>query len=340
MRTLLVSGMVIGSIAGVASVSQAATPTDYEQYALQLINRARANPNAEVTRLSSQTWGDDPSQVPGTQFPKPQTANLNEGLPANTISAAAKAPLAFNVNLIQSARDYSNTLLTNNSVLDHNFGGTTPDSRAQAAGYNGTASENLSIQQSTVTLPTTQGLLDAMHNGLFVDNNTVGRGHRKNLMNTTSVEIGVGIASSATYAPGGDHSFPNAVLLTEDLGNPTSAGPFLTGVVFNDNAHTGFYAPSGEGIGGATIRATAIAGGATAQTTTWSSGGYSLQLLPGTYTITAAGAFGTAPLGTVTISTANVEVDAINPTPEPSSLSLVLLGTVGLLRRRRVARGL
>ena len=63
-------------------------PTDAEQYVLELINRARALPNQEVTRLSGQTWGDDPSAVPGTAFRKPQTPDLNEGIPPSR----AKSP--------------------------------------------------------------------------------------------------------------------------------------------------------------------------------------------------------------------------------------------------------
>ena len=129
-----------------------ALPTDFEQYQLELVNRARANPPAEVTRLSGATWGDDPAQVPGTAFPRPQTPDLNEGLPAGTISPAAKQPLAFNTSLIQAARDYSQTLIDNNA-FEHEFGGTTPQSRMQAAGYVFTptsgAGENLAAGGST-----------------------------------------------------------------------------------------------------------------------------------------------------------------------------------------------
>ena len=267
-----------------ASISSAAeTPTDYEQYVLELINRARANPNAEVTRLSGMTWGDDPSVVPGTAYPASQTPSLNEGLPANTISAAAKAPLAFNLDLIQAARDYSNTELANND-FSHFFGGTTPTSRDQADGYNGVSGENLAFTASSAPLTLSASLVESLHDNLFVDGNTVGRGHRLQPVDTQYQEIGIGLGSSTTYAPGGNHSFPNAELVTEDFGIPNNPNPFLTGVVFNDNAHTGFYAPTGEGLGGVTIVAMSIGGHTSASTTTWSSGGYSLQLAPGSTT--------------------------------------------------------
>jgi hypothetical protein len=61
-------------------------PTAYEQYILELINRARANPGAEAARLG---------------------IDLNQGLAAGTISTAAKQPLAFNPLLIDAARGHS-----------------------------------------------------------------------------------------------------------------------------------------------------------------------------------------------------------------------------------------
>ena len=52
-----------------------AQPTAFEQYFLELVNRARLDPAAEAARLG---------------------IGLNDGLAAGTITTAAKAPLAFN----------------------------------------------------------------------------------------------------------------------------------------------------------------------------------------------------------------------------------------------------
>ncbi len=120
-------------------------PTAIEQYVLQLINRARANPGAEVTRLNGSTWGDDPSLVPGSSFPQPQTPSLNEGLPAGTIADTPEPPLAFNPELTLTAENYSSTLLDNESPITHTFNNTTPSTRVQANGYDGGAGENLAI---------------------------------------------------------------------------------------------------------------------------------------------------------------------------------------------------
>ena len=50
----------------------AVVPTDYEQYMIELINRARANPGAEAARIG---------------------VDLNEGIPAGTITTDPKQPL-------------------------------------------------------------------------------------------------------------------------------------------------------------------------------------------------------------------------------------------------------
>src|SRR5690606_34598871 len=63
-------------------VLAAVQPTVYEQYMLELINRGRANPAAEATRLG---------------------IGLNEGLSGNVISAAVKQPLAMNLFLNDAA---------------------------------------------------------------------------------------------------------------------------------------------------------------------------------------------------------------------------------------------
>ena len=84
-----------------ADLSWARPPTDFEQLQLELLNRARADPQAEVLRLSGMPWGDG-----GTA-----TADLNEGLSPGTITPEPKQPLAFNLNLVDAASDYSDALI-------------------------------------------------------------------------------------------------------------------------------------------------------------------------------------------------------------------------------------
>jgi serralysin len=65
----------------------ATEPTAQEQYMLELINRARLNPQAEADRSLG--------------------GNLNEGLAPGTISTKPKQPLAFDLKLEQAAQGHS-----------------------------------------------------------------------------------------------------------------------------------------------------------------------------------------------------------------------------------------
>ena len=96
------------------SLFAAVAPTDAEQYLVELVNRARANPTAEAARFG---------------------IDLNEGLAAGTISAAPKAPLAINPFLTDSARGHSRWMIDNDVFSHTGAGGTSPMQRMQAAGY-------------------------------------------------------------------------------------------------------------------------------------------------------------------------------------------------------------
>jgi uncharacterized protein YkwD len=263
----------------------AVTPTADEQYMLELINRARANPTAEATR---------------------DGIDLNEGLTAGTISTAAKQPLAFNPDLIDSALGHSQWML-DNQLFQHDGPGTTdPGTRMQDAGYDFTGTsgwgENIAWEGSTGSINTTSTTNDE-ENDLFIDSDEPGRGHRVNIEDSAYKEIGVGIAT-------GTFDGYNAEMTTQDFAYSGSTS-FLTGVAFNDAVTAdNFYEP-GEGLGGITITATRASDNAVFTTQTWASGGYTLALSPGTYQITASGTSlpGALNGGNVTINQQNVEVD-------------------------------
>jgi len=271
----------------------ATTPTDVEQYMLELINRARANPAAEASR---------------------DGIDLNEGLPAGTISTAAKQPLAFNPDLIDSALGHSQWMIAN-QLFQHDGPGTTdPGDRMTEAGYDFTGSygwgENIAEEGSTGSINATT-TTDDEENDLFIDSSEPGRGHRVNIEDPSYKEIGVGIAT-------GVFDGYNALLSTQDFAFSGTTS-FLTGVAFNDSVTAdNFYQP-GEGLGGVTITAKRETDNAVFSTQTWSSGGYTLALSPGTYQITATGPgfTGTVSGGAVTIDEQNVEVDFNSATAQP-----------------------
>lgn len=261
------------------------TPTAIDQYMLELINRARANPAAEASR---------------------DGIDLNEGLAAGRISTAAKQPLAFNPDLITSARGHSQWMIDNQLFQHDGPGSTDPGTRMQEAGYDFSGTygwgENIAEEGSSGTIDTTADTVSE-ENDLFVDSGEPGRGHRVNIEDPTFQEIGVGIAT-------GTFDGYNAELSTQDFAYSGTTA-FLTGVAFNDSVKAdNFYEP-GEGLGGVTITVRRPSDGAIFSTQTWASGGYTLELSPGTYEITAygPGLSGTANGGSVTIARQNVEVD-------------------------------
>jgi uncharacterized protein YkwD len=246
-------------------------PTAVEQYELELINRARANPLAEAARYS---------------------IDLNEGLAAGTISSTPKQPLAINPYLTDAARKHSQWMLDTDTFSHTGSGGSAPQGRMQSAGYSfvapWTSGENIGYRGTTPSVPNPTTTAAQIHEDLFVDEGIAGRGHRKNIMSNSFKEIGVGVVS------GGFNQY-NAVMVTTDFAASGTAS-FLTGVVYNDTTSAdNFYTP-GEGISGVTITATRIGDGAVFSTTTWSSGGYSLALTAGKYIVAASGSGFTAPL--------------------------------------------
>lgn len=264
-------------------------PTALEQYMVELINRARANPAAEAARLG---------------------IDLNEGLSPGALSAAARQPLAINPFLTDAARDHVDYLLAN-SVFSHTgAGGSSPGDRMAAAGYSFTGSfgnaENLSVMGPVFEFGRTANI-ETLHNGLFTDFSIAGRGHRINMLGANYREIGSGVAY-------GNFTYNGTTTYVSQMSGTNFAysgnNIFLTGVAYSDAVTNDDFYTVGEALAGVTITARS-SGGTTYQTTTWDSGGYALALPAGTYDITATGGGlgGTVSYDDVVIGSQNVKRD-------------------------------
>ena len=181
-----------------------AQPTAFEQYFLELVNRARLDPAAEAARLG---------------------IGLNDGLAAGTITTAAKAPLAFNPLLIDAAEAHSAWMLATDTFSHTGANGSSPGDRMAAAGYafGGSWSwgENISIRWGG-TQAITPAAIDAFHDGLFRS-----PGHRTNIENAGFREIGIGVQA-------GEYQGSNGLTATEDFARSgtrpsCSASPSMTG---------------------------------------------------------------------------------------------------------------
>jgi len=244
-----------------------AYPTSYEQYLLELINRARANPGAEAAAFH---------------------IDLNEGSPDPPITDTPKQPLAFNTHLVSSARGHTQWMLATSTLSHQEADGSWPWDRATAAGYTWSyIGENIAWAGTTGSITNVTTWVDTIHRNLFVDVNIDGRGHRVNMLEADFKEVGIGVLTGPWVYQGTTY---NSIVGTEDFGLGQSGGAFLTGVVYNDHLTTvnQFYTP-GEGLAGATITAQRWSDGATFTTTTWAAGGYTLALAPGTYDVVASG---------------------------------------------------
>src|SRR3974390_2262620 len=133
-----------------------AQPTAQDILMWALINRARLDPAGEAAR---------------------DGIDLNEGLAAGTISTASKQPLAWNASLFSAADQHSLDMLSRQYFAHTDpVTGSTPQSRANAAGYSGLVAENIVWSGRTGAVDATQMIYDE-EEFLFVDANITGRGH-------------------------------------------------------------------------------------------------------------------------------------------------------------------
>lgn len=274
------------------------TPTSYEQYMLELINAARANPDSWAASLG---------------------IDLNEGLSAGTISSTPKQPLAFDELIIDAARSHSQWMLDNDTFSHTGVNGTDGGDRMAAAGFQFEApyvwGENLALTGTTGNLSSDlTSYVYQLHSNLFIDEGIAGRGHRINMMYDDFREVGVGILT-------GTYEVYNTVMDTQNFATNYDQDVALTGVVYTDSDDNNFYTP-GEGLGGITVTATGTSG--TYSTNTFSSGGYTLEGLPDdTYTVQFSGSGYDTTTNTVAIAGQNVKLDWVDPQSGGSQETIV-----------------
>jgi uncharacterized protein YkwD len=219
----------------------------------------------------------------------------------------ASPPLAFDPRLIAAALAHSQDMNAKGYFGHTGSNGSTPTQRISGAGYPWRGwGESVIAGYSTP---------EAALKALIIDAGQPGFPHRNQLLgygtyNQPLRDVGIGIVQNGT---GPLHNY-----YTLDFGYTTDTRPSLTGVVYKDLNHNGKY-DAGEGVSGATVRAGAYT------TTTWATGGFSLRVTPGAYTVSASG--GGLPGITyrlTTVSTDNMDLDfsvpftPTTPTPTPT----------------------
>ena len=248
-----------------------------EVYLSELINRARANPTAESQRL-------------GIDFAQ----GLSAG---DAATLGPKEPLALDPFLTTAARADASDMAARN-FFDHiNPDFLSPTQRVQAAGYNGTAGENIGAQYSSI---------DALYLAWMTSPT-----ERANILSLFQSfdqtyhydQIGLG------FAPGTSTSAYSSYYVA-DFGNPAARVPTLLGVIYNDTNGNSFY-DIGEGLGGVQVNVALASSPNTvvATCTTDAAGNYQLAVGSGSYIVSYA-LVGTGRKYTqsVTVGSQNVEV--------------------------------
>lgn len=213
-------------------------PTADEQYMLELINRARANPAAEGRFLAGIA---DPQIKVGLDFYHVDLARLKRDFSSYQV----RPPLAFNANLLKASDRHSTDMAKHNFQNHVGSDGSTISSRFADAGFVPVAA-NESIYSILVSSPL------FCHVGLNIDWGPFqygvqpDLGHRKNIMGFGTMdcrEVGIGIATRT----GASAEKNGKLAVTQDFGTRADSPNFLLGVAYYDVNGNGICDP-GEGL--------------------------------------------------------------------------------------------
>ncbi len=326
-------------------------PTNEEQYTLQLINHARTSPDgltilqsfvtnniAGITASSSETANDGTAWSAGywksSVQPVADSMNYFQVSPGDLKKQFLNltipgTPLAWDLNLGNVASGYNDLVIANAGAgpgFPHSLSPYANQSTFAAyakrytdGGYGplntiNTLGENIAPNFYSPPMAAFAGFMvdwGSTADGIQSQDPNVGS-HRLNLMAGDFVETGVSRKS------GWDSG---AITEVQEFGRRFNAVPTLVGAVYTDSDSNGFYTP-GEGLGSVTVTAAPAGGGASFQTTTYTSGGYALPIsTPGNYTVTFSSVSGVLKTATVTMGSGNVLLDAVvaavTPPPPP-----------------------
>ncbi|WP_420392799.1 CAP domain-containing protein [Acuticoccus sp.] len=259
--------------------------TAREQYAVELINRARADPAAEAARYG---------------------IALDAGLPSGTIDATPKEPLAVVGALSLAAARHAADMLARDYFGHTGRDGSTPKERIDEAGWRPERSssvrwgENLS-GAFQFAASDAQTLMDDHHERLFRS-----EGHRLNMLECGFSEVGVGEAVGPFRWDG--TTYPYSSLLTQDFAD--GGRTYITGVVIDDRDGDGSY-DIGEGV--SRVRVTVTADGFEATSRTARAGGYAIEVALGEdYEVTFSGRkLDGVVVAVAAVTDGNVKIDAI-----------------------------
>jgi len=251
-------------------------PSQNEQYLLELSNRFRVDPGAELDRLLNLNnnevaialdfFGTDRNVL------RRQWQSLEAAPPLAWASALHDSAARHNERSI-AADDQQHFFPGEPGLLD----------RMRETGY-----DPASVGENLFAYPDS---IEAAHAGLVIDWG-VGphgiqepAGHRITLLNPVYREVGIDIVEERD-----PNTSVGTYVVTQHFGVDRAtiwglADAFLVGAVYSDAiVRDDFYTP-GEGLGGVAVTASEIGGDRVFSTETWNAGGYQMQLPAGRYRV-------------------------------------------------------
>lgn len=257
-------------------------PTQNEQYLLELTNRIRLDPENELDKILANR---DREVNDALDYFNTDLTVLRQ----QWGELEAAPPLAWSGELHNSAETHNQRTIaadTQSHFLPNEPGLL---DRMREAGYNPS-----SVAENIFAYPES---IDAAHAGFALDWG-VGphgiqepAGHRISMTNSLYREVGIDITEERN-----PNTSVGTFVVTQHFGVDRNAiwgmsDAYFLGVVYSDTIKDDdFYTP-GEGLGDVTITASDLVNDRVFSTTTWSAGGYQIQLPKGDYQIDFAADF-------------------------------------------------
>jgi uncharacterized protein YkwD len=309
-----------------------ANPTAQEQEFLELINRMRTAPVAELDLLLNSS---DPTIKASIDSSLQYFGTNRATLKSQWDQLNSAAPLAWSSELNQAAAGHNQAMIDTN-VQSHTITGEKGLlERLAAAGYDltkgGSAAENIyayteSILEGEASLAIDWGNDNPATPELeAVDGIQTPTGHRNNLLDAGLREVGIAVTANKNLTS----ADVGPLVVTQDFGNRAALDgkAFILGVAFNDKNHDGYY-QAGEGISDVKVKVTNVATNVNQELTVGAAGGYQELVDPGDYQVefTQGGVIQTATAAIA--ANKNVKLDFVVPdllvqNAVPTTLDLV-----------------